>query len=411
MQQIFTRIFFQKLIAFRILKLFSLNRLFRTSFISISVLLSLTSLHAQEKDTIGPATSVDPKLLEWKNAKIPKEYTIAEVNIAGIKHLDTAIVLSIAGLQPGDKFMHPGEDIFAKSIANLWRQKLFSNVQIYVTKLQDDRVSIEINVLERPRLGNFKFIGVSKSEAEDLTGKAGLVKQTIITENMRRNITEVTKKFYSDKGFQNVNIRIEEKPDPAFVNSNMLTIYVNKGTKVHINDVRFYGNNSVDELKLKKQMKGTKEMSRLTLHPDDEESPFGVKKSLSFRQYVDEWGFLSLSKTKRILDPYFRFKLFSAAKFDPKKYEDDKDKVLDYYNSLGYRDAQIIDQAKPVTKKGNVNVDLKVDEGRKYYFGNITWKGNAKYSDSILNVILGINKGDIYNIDILNKRLGRQLSQ
>ncbi|HKB44135.1 MAG TPA: POTRA domain-containing protein, partial [Chitinophagaceae bacterium] len=96
---------------------------------------------------------------------------------------------------------------------------------------------------------------------------------------------------------------------------------------------------------------------------------------------------------------------------DPKKYEDDKEKVLDYYNSLGYRDAQIIDQAKPVTKKGNVNVDLKVDEGRKYYFGNITWKGNAKYSDSILNVILGINKGDIYNIDILNKRLGKQLSQ
>src|SRR6266576_3229821 len=146
MQQISTRIFFQKLIAFRILKLFSLNRIFRTSFILISVLLSVTSLHAQETDTTKP-TSVDPKLLEWQNAKIPKEYTIAEVNIAGIKHLDTAIVLSIAGLQPGDKFMHPGEDIFAKSIANLWRQKLFSNVQIYVTKLQDDRVSIEINVL------------------------------------------------------------------------------------------------------------------------------------------------------------------------------------------------------------------------------------------------------------------------
>ena len=123
MQQISIRIFFQKLIAFRILKLFSLNRLFRTSFILISALLSVTILHAQKTDTTGPVTSVDPKLLEWKNAKIPKEYTIAEVNIAGIKHLDTAIVLSIAGLQPGDKFMHPGEDIFAKSIANLWRQK------------------------------------------------------------------------------------------------------------------------------------------------------------------------------------------------------------------------------------------------------------------------------------------------
>lgn len=381
----------------------------RLSAILTAAVLSVISLKAQN-DTTQP-TSVDPKLLEWQNARIPKEYQINEVNITGIKHLDTAIVLSIAGLQRGDKFMHPGEDIFARSIDNLWRQKLFSDVQIFVTRLVDDKVDIEINVQERPRLGNFKFIGVKKSEQEELQGKIGLAKQTIITENMRRNIDEVITKYYADKGFQNVKIEIEEKPDPAFVNSNALTIIVNKGEKVHINDIRFYGNSFVDDMKLKKQMKGTKEKSRLTLHSENEPSPFGTNKYLSLKQYMNEWGFLSLSKTKRLLDPYFRFKLFSAAKFDPKKFEEDKNKVLNYYNSLGYRDAQIVDQANVTTKDGNMDVDLKIDEGKRYYFGNITWKGNAKYSDSILNVLLGINKGDIYNIDILNKRLGKQLSQ
>ena len=409
MRRISTRIFSRKLIAFRISKLYPLGRIFRTTLTLLILFLSITA-HAQDTDTTKP-TSVDPKLLEWQNARIPKEYTIASVNITGIKHLDTAIVLSISGLQPGDKFMHPGEDIFAKSIANLWRQKLFSNVQVFVTRLEDDRVSVEINVLERPRLGNFKFIGVKKSEQEDLQGKIGLVKQTIITENIRRNIKEVITKYYADKSFQNVSVDIIEKPDPAFVNSNSLTIVVNKGEKVHINEVRFYGNTNVDDFRLKKQMKGTKEMSKFTLHPDSEPSSFGTKKKLSFKEYSSDWGFLFLSKTKRLLDPYFRFKLFSSAKFDAKKYEEDKNKVLNYYNSLGYRDAQIVDEAKPVTKKGNMNVDLKIEEGRRYYFGNITWKGNAKYSDSVLNVLLGINKGDIYNIDILNKRLGKQLSQ
>ena len=92
---------------------------------------------------------------------------------------------------------------------------------------------------ERPRLGNFKFEGIKKTEAEELQGKIGLAKQTIITENMRRNIVEVTTKFYREKGFQNINVRIEEKPDPAFVNSNAMTIYVDKGEKVRVDEVNF----------------------------------------------------------------------------------------------------------------------------------------------------------------------------
>ncbi|MFI5132977.1 MAG: POTRA domain-containing protein [Chitinophagales bacterium] len=197
--------------------------------ICVFLIVGVTSaLNTHAQDSTKP-TSVDPRLLEWENAKIVKEYTIADISISGIRHLDTAIVLSISGLQVGDKFTHPGNDIFAKAISNLWRQKLFSNIQVYVTKVEGENVYVEINVQERPRLGNFRFIGIKKSEAEELQGKIGLAKQTIITENMRRNIKEITSKYYTDKGFQMTTVRIEEKKDTAFVNSNSLTIYVDKG--------------------------------------------------------------------------------------------------------------------------------------------------------------------------------------
>jgi outer membrane protein insertion porin family len=368
----------------------------------------LSSETASAQDSL---TSVDPNIVAWGEAKIPKQYTIGDVAITGIRHLDTAIVLSISGLQRGDKFNHPGSDIFSKAINNLWRQKLFSSVNIYVTRIRGDIVDLEVNVTERPRLGNFKFIGPKKTEAEELQTKASLAKQTIITENMRRNIIEVTQKYYRDKGFQNVTVRIEEENDPSYVNSKKLTIYVDKGKKVRINEVSFFNNENVDEMKLKKQMKGTKEMSRLTLYPTRDTSRFGAKYIPSFKEYVKNWGFLSPSQTKRVLDPYFRFKLFSSAKFDPKKFDEDREKVLNYYNSQGYRDATIVDTAITTSKNGNMNIALKVNEGHKYYFGNITWKGNAKYPDSLLNVILGIHKGDVYNLQILNRRLGKEMTQ
>jgi outer membrane protein insertion porin family len=385
------------------------RNLLRLSVTVILTVVSVITIHAQE-DTSKP-TSLDPKLLEWKNARIPREYTIANVTITGIKHLDTSIVYSIANLQPGDKFMHPGADIFGKSIANLWRQKLFSNVQIYVTRVEDEKVWIEINVQERPRLGNFKFVGATKTQQDELITKLSLAKQTIITENTRREIVEKTTKYFTEKAYRNVQVRLEETPDTAFVNSNLITIIIDKGEKVKIDNVRFFGNDNIDDFRLKKQMKGTKEMGKATLHPRNAPSPYGESKPFSFSEYLKEWGFLSLSRTKMLMDPYFRFKM-SGGKFDDKKFEEDKEKVLDYYNSLGFRDAQIIDDTLiNIPGTSNINVDLKVSEGKKYYFGNITWKGNAKYGDSILNSFLGISKGDIYNISALNKRLGKEASQ
>ena len=378
-------------------------------FFSLVICVCIGATASAQEDTTKP-TSVDPDLLAIESAKIPKEYTIRSINITGINFLDTSIVQSISGLQVGDKIMLPGGDAFSKAITNLWRQKLFSNIQIFITGVQENNIDIEINVQERPKLGNFKFVGIKKTEADELSGKAGLVKSTIITENTRRNAVEAIQKYYVAKGYKNVSIRVEEKPDPTFTNSNVLTFYIDKGKKVKVNEVNFYGNEQVSDLKLKKKMKGTKEMTKLTLYPSDASGPFGKNEKLSFKHYLKNWGFLSLSKTKILLDPYFRFKLFSSAKFDEKKYTEDLEKVLDEYNALGYRDAQIVDTAMYYTKDGNLNIDVKVTEGRKYYFGDIAWRGNSKYSDSLLNAILGIKRGDVYNLETLNKRLGKQLT-
>ncbi len=172
--------------------------LLRLSVILLTSVFS-TAAFSQQTDTLPP-TSIDPKLIEYRNARIPKEYVIAGIQVSGIKHLDTSIVSSISGLLPGDKYMHPGEDIFAKAITALWKQKLFSNVQVFVTKIEDNKVWVELNVQERARLGNFKFFGINKSEEEDIMAKVNLAKQTIVTENTIRETKERINKFFSDKG-------------------------------------------------------------------------------------------------------------------------------------------------------------------------------------------------------------------
>src|SRR4051812_38445787 len=188
----------------------------------------------QALDTTGP-TSVDPDMLGMQEQRQQKEYTIDSVAVTGLNYLDKDIVLSISGLQKGDKLTIPGSDAFAKAINNLWRQKFFSDVQIYITTLTDDHISLEISVKEMPKLASYKFIGVKKTEKEELEKKMGLSKSTIITENTRRNAVEAIKKFYTDKGFKNIQVTIEEKKDSSIVNSNDLTFIVDKGRKVRIN--------------------------------------------------------------------------------------------------------------------------------------------------------------------------------
>lgn len=384
----------------------------RTYILSIILLVFVTlttsNTYAQEKDTI-PGVA-DPELAAIMTSRSPKEYVIAGIKVTGTKRYDEQLLSSIAAINMGDKVMLPGSDLFSKAINNLWNQRLFSNVQIFFSRLEGSNLYLEIHVTERPALSKYFFKGISKSQDEDLRNKLNLVIGRIVTENTKITSTQLIQKYYTEKGYQSASVNIEEVQDPALPNSIMLYFYVSKGHKVRIDEVSFFGNENVTEQRLKKQLKGTKEMSKLTLFPSNDTSVFGVKKRPSFKAYLSDVGFLSPSKTKEFLDPYFRFKLFSSAKFNQAKYDEDLESVLEFYNSIGYRDAIIADTTQFYNSKGNLKLEVKVDEGHRYYFGNISWKGNTKYSDSVLTFIMGLKKGDVYNQKTLNSKLGKAAS-
>ena len=368
----------------------------------------LVSVPAFSQVTTGSdtsITSIDADLLNIFNQRTPKKYKVASVKVLGNRFFDENLLISIANINVGDEISIPGGDNFSKAITKLWGQNYFSNVEVYITKLVGRNIDVEIAVTERARLSRFFFKGIRKGEADDLSGKTGLVPNRVVTENMKISAVEAIKKFYEEKGFRDSRVRIVERKDSVVDNTLALDFYIDKGPKVKISNINF-GGNTVDDGRLKKQLKDTKEKSRFTLYPVFDTGRIVTAKRYTFDDYVKENGYLTYSKTKKVLDPYVRLKL-SGAKFDQTKFADDKDNILSYYNSLGYRDAVIEKDTVYHTRRGDLNIDIKISEGHKYYFGNISWRGNTKYSDSILTSILAINKGDIYNLELLNKKLGK----
>lgn len=359
------------------------------------------------QDSTQNVTSINADLINIFNQKPSKKYKIAKITVTGNRYFDETLLSSIANLAVGDEITIPGGDNFSKAITKLWSQNYFSNVEIYITNLQGKNIDIEIAVTERPRLATFHFIGVSKGQAEELAGKVGLIKGRIVTENSRQNAIEVIKKFFAEKGYERCSVNIEEHKDSTIANAITLNLVIDKGKKVKIDNIAFEGNNEVDAIKLKKRMKDTKEKARLTLHPPKSAGGFIKPTSYTFNDYLKDKGYLTYSLTKKLLDPYVRIKLFTGAKFDPKKYAEDKENLIAYYNSIGYRDAVLVKDTTYYNEGGDKNIDIKISEGRKYYFGKISWKGNTKYSDSVLTQILAIKKGDVYSLETLNKKLGK----
>lgn len=392
-------------------KLILMHRLLQRAIICIATLFSFTSaIYAQEvPDTSG--TGINPELANIFNQRIPKQYTIAGISVTGTQSFDHNLIVSISGLAVGDKVMIPGTDAFSKAITKLWKQNLVSSVNINFLKLVDDDLFIEIAVVERPRLVQLDMIGIKKSEKDDLIAKIGLARDRVVTEEMKQNAEVIMRKHFYDKGYRNAKIETQELQMEGMANAISIIYTIDKGKKVKVNSINFTGNESVSDLRLKKSMKGTKEMSKISIFPDRVENPYrDTSKTPGFRDYLKENAYLIPTRTREYLDPYVRLKLFSGAKFNETKFEEDKGRVIDYYNSQGYRDATIVKDTALSNLKGNLNLHLLVDEGRQYYFGNLTWKGNTKYSDSVLNVLLGIKKGDIYNLELLDKRIGRQMT-
>jgi outer membrane protein insertion porin family len=307
------------------------------------------------------------------------EYEIGDIKIEGAKYLDAQILVTLSGLAVGDKIKIPGEQI-PKAIKALWRQRLFTNVAINATDISKGKIYLTIYVEERPRISRFTIKGIKTSDADDIRKKIDMRTGSIFTENMRSMTINTIRNYYIDKGFLDVKVLVTEEKDSAFAaNSVLVRININKGSKVKIEQINIYGQHEVPEARLKRQMKETHEKVKF-----DIDGLFRFKKNFARDSITIKWyqiiGNLSVMRAYDYSSRYLNLNFFKASKFKRDDYEADKQKILDYYNSQGFRDARIIsDSVYQADGDKNLTIDIRVDEGKKYYFRNIYFNGNTKY--------------------------------
>ncbi|HLR37351.1 MAG TPA: POTRA domain-containing protein, partial [Chitinophagaceae bacterium] len=335
----------------------------------------------------------------------PQHYVIAAVRVTGSNYLDPSLIASVTGIYRGEKIVLPGDQL-SDAIKKLWSQQLFANVAILIDKIQGDKIYLNIHVTERPRLAHFYFKGVSRTQASELKDKVSLTQNSVITGNTTLSTITTIEDYFAKKGYSNASVNILSEPNEHTSNTVDLTFVVHKGDKVKVNNIYFAGNHSISSRNLVGEMEDTKERTRMSIYAAPDEKVYEKEKRMSFDDYFSNWGFFSFTKTRQFLKPYMRIKFFSSSKFKKDKLAADQQKVLDYYNAHGYRDAVIVADTVYPSIAGGVNVAMKIKEGDKYYYGDVSWKGNTQYSDSVLNNILGIQKGDVYNLKMLNEKLG-----
>ncbi|TAE39454.1 MAG: outer membrane protein assembly factor BamA [Runella slithyformis] len=302
----------------------------------------------------APAATADPI-----NYAEPKEYVLADVIVTGNQFLDPNSMISMSGLRVGDKIKVPGETITG-AIKKLMDQKILDDVEVLVRKIEGEQIFLELHIKEQPRLFRVTYQGIRKGEQESLNDKVKLPKGRIISNTMVKNAQLAVKRYFIDKGFLNTKVRIVQIPDTTRGNA-VMKIFIDKGTKVKISNIVFNGRNEILEGKIRMKLKNTKQMR------------FG--------------------------------RLFTPSKFIPKKYEEDKQKLIEYYNKMGFRDAVVASDSIINKEDKTVEVVMNIEEGARYYIRNVTWDGNYIYTNEQLSKILALKKGDVYNPEDLDKRL------
>lgn len=331
------------------------------------------------------------------------EYEIADIRVDGAKYLDGRILLTLSGLAKGDKIKIPGEQI-PKAIKTLWKQKLFTNVSIEAEKVSGDKIYLVIKVEERPRVSRYTLKGLKNSDAEELRKKLDLRAGQIFTENLRSITINTCKNYFIDKGFLAAEVIVEEQPDTLLANSVLVKITIDKGSRVKINQINFYGDHELPEAKLRSQMKETHEKVKFDL-----DGLFRFKKNFERDSIKVKWyeaiGNLSPIRAWEYSSRHINLNIFKTSKFKRDEYEADKQKLIEFYNSKGFRDARIVRDSVYMDGVKDMYIDIVVDEGKKYYFRNIYYNGNTKYPDSLLSKIVNIKRGEVYNQKMLDERI------
>ncbi|MFW2375360.1 MAG: BamA/OMP85 family outer membrane protein, partial [Cellulophaga baltica] len=291
-----------------------------------------------------------------------KKYILGGLEVTGLQSYNEQTVKTYTGLRDGQPITVPGEEISA-IINKLWNLELFSDISFYITRIEGESIFLELSILERPTLSNVTIYGVKKGKIDDILKDTDLKKGKKITENLISNTKNYLQNKYKKKGFLNTKVAIATAVDTSEANAQSMVINIKKGTKVKISNINFEGNEKLSDKRLKKALKKTKEKSLKNI--------------------------LTLKRSKYI----------------PEEYDADLVKLVETYAEKGYRDARIISDS--VSKNGDdlIDITIKVEEGDKYYFGEIDFVGNTVYTDRQLSSVLGIKKGDTYNGVLLKERI------
>ncbi|MFH6969386.1 outer membrane protein assembly factor [Flavobacterium sp. FlaQc-28] len=290
-----------------------------------------------------------------------KKYILAKVSVVGKISFNEQTVVTFSGLQTGQEITVPGEEITG-AIKKLGKLGLFDEIAFYINRVQNDSIYLDLNIVELPKLNEVKITGVKKSKIEALIKDNNLTKNKIVNENLITTTKNYIENKYKKDGFYNTKVTITTTPDTIAGNQVNMLVRIDKGDKVKISNIDFTGNKQLTESQLRAAMKDTKQ--------------------------------------KNV------FRVLKASKFIPEKYKTDLEKVISAYKEKGYRDARIIyDSVKYNKEKNMLGIKINVEEGNKYYFGNIKFLGNTVYSDQQLNRYLGIKKGEVYNGVMLEKRI------
>ena len=300
-------------------------------------------------------------------AGTPKTLVLGGINVSGIEGYEDYMLAGISGLSVGQEIMVPGNEI-TDAVKRYWRHGLFSDVKISADSIVGDKIYLHVSLAMRPRVSVINYVGLKKSEREDMENKLGLLKGAQITPNMIDRAKILAKRYFDDKGFKNADIEIRQRDDVSNKNQVILDVIIDKKEKMKVRDIIIEGNAQLSSSKIKG----------------------GFLRKGAFAK-THEAGKLS--------------SLFKAKKFTPERWAADKKKLIEKYNELGFRDATILEDTVWNADEKHVNIHIKVNEGKKYYLRNITWVGNTVYSTDYLNALLGMKKGDVYDQKLLNKRL------
>ncbi|WP_462253354.1 BamA/OMP85 family outer membrane protein [Ekhidna sp.] len=338
------------------------------------------------------------------NYSSPKEYEIADIEVRGVQFLDNNALISLSGLRVGDKIKVPGDEI-TTAIKKLWNQGIIGNISIFASKVEGDKIWLVIELTERPRLTKYIIEGVNKTKQGEIEEKIGLIRGKVLTDVVMKNTEFAVLKYMESKGYLNAEVKVVQQNDTILRNSAYLKVVIDKGQKVKIRNIKFNGNEEFTSAKLRKKFRNTGMVPKFSLPSEAIKTTAKLIWPPTLVKFIKGSKKTSKEDMREYLATHVNLNFFKSSKFVKEDYEEDKAGLIAFYNSKGFRDAEIISDTTYDISNKHMNIDLTVQEGNKYYFRDISWTGNYIYTDEQLDRILGIQKGDIYDLELVNTKL------